>query len=241
MMPGCSAFEARLRSRLPKEWWKRPDSQRRFSNGGPGDTVHELTLSEGAAFTGRLLQAGQPVGNAEILIQNFGCESGSSEWRYFARTDSEGRFAFAHLPPNRAFSLYATMESLSGRGAVSRHKGRVRETGSSSDFGDLNLVPAFTVSGTVRLSDGKPLPPKSHLRLTRTTMVGVLDSLSLPLSAEGSFRFAGVPSEKVTIYLRIPGYQLTPRDALLKSGSATNLTVVNDLTNLIIEMKPIRK
>jgi hypothetical protein len=73
-------------------------------------------------------------------------------------------------------------------------------------------------------------------------MVGVLDSLSLPLGVDGSFRFAGVPSEKVAIYLRIPGYQLTPRGAQLKAGSATNLTVVNDITNLIIEMKPaVRK
>ena len=47
----------------------------------PGDTVHELTLIEGATFKGRLLQAGKPVANAEILIQNFGSESGSSVWQ----------------------------------------------------------------------------------------------------------------------------------------------------------------
>jgi len=184
------------------------------------------------------VQAGKPVGNAEILIQNFGAESGSSEWRSFARTDGEGRFAFAHLPPNRSFSLYATMESLAGRGAVSRQQGQVHENGSTNDFGDLNLAPAFTVGGRIRLSDGKPIPAKSRLRLTRTTMAGVLDSLSLSLDEDGSFRFAGVPAEPVALYLRIPGYQLTPRDALLKSGSATNLTVVSDITGLVIEMKP---
>jgi len=209
-----------------------------FEGWEPGDTIHELTLIEGAAFEGRLLQTGKPVADAEILIQNFGRESGSSEWHYFARTDSKGRFAFAHLPPNRSFSLYATMESLAGRGAISRHEGRVRENGSATDFGDLNLSPAFTVAGAVRLSDGKPIPPKSRLQLVRTTMAGVLDSLSQPLGVDGSFHFTGVPGEKVTIYLRIPGYQLTPRDAFLKSGSATNLTVVNDLLNMAIVMKP---
>jgi len=76
-----------------------------FEGWEPGDTVHELTLTEGAAFKGRLLQAGKPVANAEILIQNFGAESGSSVWHYFARTDSDGRFTFTHLPPNRSFSL----------------------------------------------------------------------------------------------------------------------------------------
>ena len=163
----------------------------------PGDTVHELTLIEGATFKGRLLQAGKPVANAEILIQNFGAESGSSVWQYFARTDSEGRFAFTHLPPNRSFSLYATMESLAGQGAVSRRKGQVHADGSTNDFGDLTLDPAFTIEGRVRLSDGKPIPANSRVRLTRTTMVGLQDGLSFAVGEDGSFHFAGVPAERV--------------------------------------------
>src|SRR5207249_1499424 len=128
-----------------------------------------------ASFKGRLLQAGKPVANAEIFIQNFGAESGSSVWHYFARTGSEGRFAFTHLPPNRSFSLYATMESLAGQGAVSRRKGQVHADGSTSDFGDLNLDSAFAVEGRVRLSDGQPIPTNSRVRLTRTTKVGLQD------------------------------------------------------------------
>jgi len=38
--------------------------------------------------------------------------------------------------------------------------------------------------------------------------------------------------------LRIAGYQLTPRDFMLKSGTVTNLTVVPNLTNLVFELKP---
>ena len=184
------------------------------------------------------MHAGKPVANAEILIQNFGAESGSSVWHYVAVTDDQGRFAFSHLPPNRSFSLYATMESLAGRGAVSRRQGQVHEDGSTNDFGDLNLDPAFTIEGRIRLSDGKPVPTDSLIRLTRTTMVGLRDGLSFALGEDGSFHFAGIPAEPVTLLLRIPGYQLTPRDALLKSGSATNITVVTNITGLVIEMKP---
>jgi hypothetical protein len=209
-----------------------------FERWEPGSTIHEVTLIRGAAFKGRLVQAGKPVVNAEILIQNFGRESGSSEWHYFARTDSEGCFAFAHLPPNRSFSLYATMESLAGRGAVSRHQGQVQADGSTNDIGDLDLARAFMVAGRIHLSDGKPIPANARLRLTRTTMAGVMDSLSVTPNEDGSFSFPGVPAEPVTIYLRFPGYQLTPNDASLKSGSATNLTVVRDITDLLIEMKP---
>lgn len=34
------------------------------------------------------------------------------------------------------------------------------------------------------------------------------------------------------------GYELTPRDHLLISGSATNLTIAAGMTNVLIEMKP---
>ena len=65
-----------------------------------------------------------------------------------------------------------------------------------------------------------------------------INGIATELREDGSFHFAGVPAERVTLYLRIPGYQLTPKDALLKSGSATNLTVITDVTGLLIEMKP---
>jgi hypothetical protein len=36
----------------------------------------------------------------------------------------------------------------------------------------------------------------------------------------------------------VDDYQLTPRDFMLISGTVTNITVVPNLTNLIIELKP---
>jgi hypothetical protein len=87
------------------------------------------------------------------------------------------------------------------------------------------------------LSDGKPIPFGSQLRLNRSGMVGVQDGLSLAVGEDGSFHFAGVPAEPVTLYLRIPGYQLTPSDSLLKGGSLTNLTVLTNISGLVIEMK----
>jgi len=50
---------------------------------------------------------------------------------------------------------------------------------------------------------------------------------------QGNFKFQSLDPS-----LRIPGYQLTPKDALLKSGSSTNLTVITNVTGLLIEMKP---
>jgi hypothetical protein len=209
-----------------------------FEHWSPGDSIHILRLNTGSAFKGRLLQEGHPVANANIRLDNFGAESGSMAWNYSARTDNQGRFLFTNLPPNRSFGLHATMDSLAGRGALSKRAGQVYDVGSTNDVGDLNLEPAFTVKGRIRLTDGKPIPTHSRLNLLRTSMVGLQDGLTLTAGPNGAFRFAGVPAEKITIYLRIPGYEISPNDRFLKSGGATNFTVVSNITDMVIRMQP---
>jgi hypothetical protein len=209
-----------------------------FEHWGPGDSIHILRLNAGSAFKGRLLQDGHPVANANIRLDNFGAESGSVAWNYSARTDDQGRFLFTNLPPNRSFGLHATMESLGDRGALSKRAGQVYDVGSTNDIGDLNLEPAFTVEGRIRLTDGKPIPTHSRLNLVRASMLGLQDGLPLTVGPDGAFRFAGVPAEKTTIYLRIPGYEISPKDRFLKSGSATNFTVVSNITDMVIRMQP---
>ena len=209
-----------------------------FVGWDPGNTVHELTLTEGASLRGRLLQAGNPVADAEIRLDRFGAESGSPLWSSTALTDNQGRFSFAHLPPNRSCRLRGLMGSLADRGAVPVRRVEVHGNGSTNDLGDLNLEPAFKVEGQIRLADGKPIPAGSSLSF------GNFDlgfSSRFTVGADGSFRLTGFPAGNLTVYLCIPGYQLTPKDALLKSGSATNITVVTNMKGLVIEMKPIAR
>lgn len=209
-----------------------------FEHWPPGDVVHTVTLREGAAVEGRLVNGGAPVVNAEVHLGNFGAEAGSSVWNYSGLTDAQGRFSFAHLPPNRPFSLYATMGSLGEQGALSKLPRRTLESGSTNKLGDLSLAPAHRVEGRILLADGKPIPALSHVTLTRMSMAGSQDALSRALDQDGTFRFAGVPAEKATIYFRVPGYEISPKDRQLKSGSATNLVVAGNITNLVIRMQP---
>lgn len=208
-----------------------------FEHWTSGTTNHELILTEGAAFRGRLLQAGKPVSNVEICLDNFGAEAGSTAWTCSTLTDDQGRFSFMHLPPNHSFNLNGTMASLAGRGAVPEQVGQVHADGSTNDIGDLNLEPAYTVEGRIRLADGKPIPAGSRLFLQRNRS-GRMDSMGFALGKDGAFHFAGVPAESVQLRLRIPDYELTPMDSRLISGSATNFTMVTNLTGLDIEMKP---
>ena len=113
---------------------------------------------------------------------------------------------------------------------------KIGEDGSTNDIGDLNLQSVSKVAGRIRLSDGKPIPANSHFHLSDAAMG---NSPQSSLGSDGSFHFAVVPGDKVSIFLRVSGYQLTPRDFMLKSGTVTNITVVPNMTNLVIEMKPV--
>jgi hypothetical protein len=203
-----------------------------FENWISGDTNHELVLTPGATFKGRLVQAGKPVPNVEICLDGFGAETFSTAWACFARSDGQGRFLFEHLPPNHSFVLHGTMLSMAGRGALPESA-----DGSTTDIGDLELKPAYRMGGRIRLADGKPIPDGSRLILRRNRN-GMGDSMEFGLGKDGTFLFTSVPAESVQLGIRIPGYELTPMDYRLISGSATNLTVAGNLTGLDIVMKP---
>jgi hypothetical protein len=117
---------------------------------------------------------------------------------------------------------------------------QVHEDGSTNDIGDLTLEPAFKVEGEIRLTDGKPIPANARILLARHHS-GRMDNLGFAVGKDGSFHFVGVPPETVQLLLRIPGYELSPRDAFLISGSATNITVVTNITGLVIEMRPLAR
>ncbi len=206
-----------------------------FEHWSPGDTNHELILIEGAFVQGRLLQAGKPIANAEVRLDRFGAESGSSAWNYNTLTDNQGRFSFVHLPPNRSCRLHGIMGSLANWGVVSTRLVQVHENGSTNEIGDLNLDPTFKVDGRIRLTDGKPVPTNSILYFGNFDL-----GMSSPYAVrnDGSFRLTGFPAGTLTLYLRIPGYELTPMDSRLISGSAINITVATNITGLVIEMKP---
>jgi uncharacterized GH25 family protein len=209
---------------------------RLFEHWAAGDTVHELILTKGACFQGRLLGGGKPVENADVRLDSFGAEAGSEAWRCSALTDAQGRFVFSNLPPNRKFRLYATIGSLGERGSLPILSGKVHGDGTTNDIGDLTLAPGYRIAGRIRLTDGKAVPSRSRLILARSG-IGGTDSWTA-VGPDGGFSFIGVPVEKIAIYLRIPGYELTARDRLLISGSATNYTVAGNMTNLVIEMRP---
>ena len=217
--------------------WSRTDS---LPEGlfGYAKPLHQITLIKGAALQGRLLRDGRPVAGAEIRINRCGAGSDCWFWGGAVLTDDQGRFAFANQPPHQSWFICGSWDLSAKAGAVPQTDVKIGEDGSTNDIGDLNLQSVSKVAGRIHLSDGRPVPAHSHYFLSDAALG---NSLPSPLGADGSFQFAAVPGDKVSIYLRVSGYQLTPRDAILISGSVTNVTIVPNMTNLVIEMKPVSK
>jgi hypothetical protein len=197
--------------------------------------LHQITLVNGAALQGRLLHDGNPVVNAEIRLNQCGVGSDCWFWVGATVTDDQGRFLFAHLPPRQSYAICGSWDLPAIAGAVPQTGVQIGENGSTNDIGDLNLQTVSEVAGRIRLSDGQPIPANSHYHLSDAAMG---NSPPSSLGSDGAFHFAAVPGDKISIFLRVSGYQLTPRDSMLKSGTVTNITVVPNMTNLVIELKP---
>ncbi|MGO8765532.1 MAG: hypothetical protein ACLQSR_10435 [Limisphaerales bacterium] len=136
---------------------------------------------------------------------------------------------------NRSCRLRGPTGAPTNGGLLPVQSVQVYGDGSTNDIGDVNLEPAFNVDGRITLSDSKPTPTNSFVYFGD---FGVGMSPPFAVAGDGSFHLTGSPAGTLNLYLRIPGYELTPRDQLLISGSMTNIIVANDITNWVIRMEP---
>ena len=174
-----------------------------------GGKPHEIRITEGATVQGRILKEGKPVlGIAVGLVQ---CNRGMGfVGVYRIATDGDGRYTFANVHPNDDYFVYTTMSDAARLGGILLpERISVGADGTTKDVGDRVLASAVhRVSGRVVLTDGKPIPKNTRLLLDREDAWDSEDALA---AADGSFAFAGVPEEAVTLNARIPGYRLASK------------------------------
>lgn len=208
-----------------------------FEKLATGGKIHELKLTEGASVTGRLVKQGQPVAGVEIGI--CGAERRAEVYvgDFSVGTDEEGKFLLVNLPPNRDYILYGRMNSLGEKGAVPARRVQIKDDGSVLDIGTVQLVDGLKLEGQVRLSDGKPVPPRTRVLLSRDE---AWDSDQTEADEQGRFRFIGVPAETVDLSARVKGYHLSPRNKSLDPSNPFRLTglLKASKTDLIVEFDP---
>jgi protocatechuate 3,4-dioxygenase beta subunit len=207
-----------------------------FTSLAAGDKVHDLKLNRGATVKGRLVRDGKPVSGVEVGISGADRSAEIYVGNFKEPTDKDGRFEFGSLPAKTAYQLYGIMKSFAESGALSTRPVMTEAVGSTNDLGDLPVGPAYVVEGQVRLKDGTA-PPFLRLNLSREE---AWDSQQTEIDDDGRFRFAGVPSEVISISARLRGYRLSTKNASLDPLNPFHLVgrIPGNKTNLVIEIEP---
>ncbi len=208
-----------------------------FQHLARGGKIHELKLTEGAAVRGRLVKDGQPVSGVEIGVSGAERRTEIYVGDFAVGTDKDGGFFLANLPPNRDYFVCAKMSSLADKGAVAARRVRLNDDGSVLDVGDVSLSRGFKLEGQIRLTDGKPLPAKTRVLLSRDD---AWDSAQTEANEQGRFSFPGVPGETVSLSARIQGYRLSSRNKSLDTMNPFHLVglLQADKSDLILEFEP---
>ena len=195
-----------------------------------------VRMNEGVRVTGRLVAGSRPVPGAVVMLQAESPPAGEFYVSDKFVTDSNGGFSLPNQPAEKGLKLFATMDSLKGKGALSPKPFTSGKNHATTDLGDLTLQPAFQVAGQILLADGKPVPARSGLLLDRQ---GVSDFTPFKLEADGRFTFPSVPAESVSLIAHLPGYRFSRRNPSLDwLNNQIVGRVDHDLTNLTLELEP---
>ncbi|MEO5801947.1 MAG: M56 family metallopeptidase, partial [Verrucomicrobiota bacterium] len=203
-----------------------------FTQLAGGTAAHKLVLTEGATIAGRVLLKGKPLPNVSVGIVSVDRGMENFTGYFEIGTTTNGQFAFVNLPPNVDYFVYGIMNTIKPYGAIGVTKVRSGKDGETSDVGDLMVSGAQRLAGRVDLADGKPVPSKTQLLVSREN---AWDSMHIILDENGHFDTTGLPSETFSLSVRVPGYRISGQNPSLDPMNPFKLVgrVERDITNLV--------
>jgi hypothetical protein len=203
----------------------------------PQANPRRIVMTRGATLKGRIVRDGKPVAGVAVGLVQTSRSAQSFLGELEIGTDADGRFTFLNVHPDDSYFVYGLISSLKDQGAVPVHRVEVGSDGSTSDVGDLTVVPGHRVSGRVLLSDEKPVPPKTRLLFSRE---GAWDSLAVELDGEGKFEVAGLPTERYSVNVSLKGYRISSKNRSQDPNNPFQLvgSIDEDIKGLKILMEP---
>jgi hypothetical protein len=202
-----------------------------------GRMVHTVTLGPGVTVTGRVTKDGRPLADVRMgMVQvDRGVEGFLGHFEF--GTDSDGRFAFANVPPWQSWHVYGFMDSLKEYGAIPYRVLETRAHGSTLDLGDIEVRPGYRLTGRLVLSDGKPVPPETRVLASRWE---AWDSQTATVGPDGRFSFTGLPAEELRLSTNVRGYHASPKNASFDLLNRLGLlgTVKGDVDDLPLLLEP---
>ena len=192
----------------------------------PEANPQQIRMTAGATLTGRLVRDGKPVPGAAVGLVQVSRSSSTFLGDTSIGTDQDGRFTFLNVHPDEDYFVYGLMGTLQRRRRRRRPPGpRRRRRARPTDAGDLPVVRGHRIKGRVLLSDGKPIPPKTRLMVSRED---AWDSQRVELDPEGRFEIAGLPTERYSLNVSLKGYRISPKNHSVDSqnpGSSSGRSI----------------
>lgn len=203
-----------------------------------GPAPQRLRLIYGAGVTVRVLKDGKPLPGVEVGMAQVD-RSESFVGEYTLGTDESGRATFANIPIGHPCFVYGKMQSLAGLGAVAVKQ---IEVGGADlerhDAGDLIVEPGLTLSGRVVLADGKPVPAKTRLLISREQ---AWDVMNVELDDQGRFTVTNLPAEdRYSLSVRIRGYHTALKNLSIDqlNGGSLRGDIRQDIRDLQFLLEP---
>jgi hypothetical protein len=203
----------------------------------PEGNPHTIKMTAGATLKGRILRDAKPVvGAAAGLVQ---VNRGSQNFLGDASigTDEHGQFTFLNVHPDEDYFVYGKMGTLKDGGAVAVIRVHAGADGATTDAGDLPVVRGHRIKGKVLLSDGKAIPPKTRIMVSRED---AWDTQRVELDQEGNFEILGLPTERYSLNVSLRGYELSSKNHSIDTQNPFRLlgTIDQDIDSLKILMEP---
>jgi hypothetical protein len=200
--------------------------------------AHLLRMKRGVEVTGRLLQDGNPVPGVRVSMNSQDRSVESFLQGFDATTGPDGQFKIPNVPPNTLFFLATRLKDMAKLGlALAPQTVKTGADESTVKLGDLVLKAAHSIKGKVVLSDGKPLPGNTRVSLG---LDNGYDSLQAKVDEDGAFEFKGVPTESISLSVRVTGYRVSaknPSKDWLNEGRLVG-RLEGSLENFIIHLEP---
>jgi uncharacterized GH25 family protein len=193
-----------------------------------GSDRKTITVTDGVAVRGRLIQRGTGVPNVEFGIRPVRLEETAAFPEERAATDAKGRFLITNVPPMRVWNLYATWVSLGDRGAVEPIQCATGADEEIVDVGDIQLKPGLRFSGRVLLSDGKAIPPGMTMLVTFDRAA---HSENVAVSEDGRFELGGLVPGAYELWPAVRGYK-TPE------GTFLDVLLKRSVNDYVIRLEP---
>jgi hypothetical protein len=213
-------------------------AKQNFTEVPTGAKPTDLPLITGASVSVRLLKDAKPLPGVEVGLVQENRTPAAFVGEYTLGTDSDGRALFANLPTNQAYFVYAKWASANRHGATTAKQVLVGPQEVLHNAGDLHIQPGLTITGRVRLSDDRPIPPNTRLLVGRDA---AWDTASVELDEKGRFAITGLaPEKKYSLSVRVPGYHLSPKNVSFDPLNYFRLEgdITQDLHDLVILLEP---